>query len=124
MTKKITKNDARRRRLMTAPPLVLRRAGRAGRAGPQKAATAPGSRKFSAASQNASRPKGELEYLNPFTLLVAVVLSAQATDAGVNKATKPFSLIADAPQKMLALGEDRLRDISRRSASTAPRRRM
>jgi endonuclease III len=55
-------------------------------------------------------PKGELEYLNPFTLLVAVVLSAQATDAGVNKATRALFAAADTPQKMLALGEERLRD--------------
>ncbi|SER50351.1 DNA-(apurinic or apyrimidinic site) lyase /endonuclease III [Faunimonas pinastri] len=49
-------------------------------------------------------PKGELEYVNPFTLLVAVVLSAQATDAGVNKATRRLFEIADTPEKMLALG--------------------
>jgi endonuclease III len=55
-------------------------------------------------------PKGELEHLNPYTLLVAVVLSAQATDAGVNKATRELFKRADTPQKMLALGEDRLRD--------------
>jgi endonuclease III len=50
-------------------------------------------------------PKGELEYVNNFTLLVAVVLSAQATDVGVNKATRALFAIADTPQKMLALGE-------------------
>jgi endonuclease-3 len=55
-------------------------------------------------------PRGELESVNAFTLLVAVVLSAQATDAGVNKATRPLFAIADTPQKMLALGEDKLRD--------------
>jgi endonuclease III len=55
-------------------------------------------------------PKGELEHLNPFTLLVAVVLSAQATDSGVNRATRALFAVADTPQKMLALGEDRLRD--------------
>jgi endonuclease-3 len=55
-------------------------------------------------------PKGELEYVNPFTLLVAVVLSAQATDAGVNKATRALFEVADTPQKMLDLGEERLRD--------------
>ena len=53
-------------------------------------------------------PKGELEYLNPFTLLVAVVLSAQATDAGVNKATRALFAVADTPEKMAALGEERL----------------
>lgn len=51
-------------------------------------------------------PKGELEYVNAFTLLVAVVLSAQATDAGVNKATRGLFAVADTPEKMLALGED------------------
>ena len=50
-------------------------------------------------------PKGELEYINPYTLLVAVVLSAQATDAGVNKATESLFKVADSPQKMLQLGE-------------------
>ena len=53
-------------------------------------------------------PKGELESVNPFTLLVAVVLSAQATDAGVNKATRPLFAIADTPRKMAALGEEAL----------------
>jgi endonuclease III len=53
-------------------------------------------------------PKGELESINPFTLLVAVVLSAQATDAGVNKATKSLFAVADTPEKMAALGEDAL----------------
>jgi len=55
-------------------------------------------------------PRGELEYKNPYTLLVAVVLSAQATDAGVNKATKALFKVADTPAKMLALGEAKLRD--------------
>jgi endonuclease III len=50
-------------------------------------------------------PKGELEYVNDYTLLVAVVLSAQATDVGVNKATRALFAIADTPQRMLALGE-------------------
>lgn len=54
-------------------------------------------------------PQGELDWINPFTLLVAVVLSAQATDVGVNKATKNLFPIADTPEKMLALGEDGLK---------------
>jgi endonuclease III len=58
-------------------------------------------------------PKGELEHLNPFTLLVAVVLSAQATDAGVNRATRSLFQVADTPQKMAALGEEKLRDYIR-----------
>ena len=53
-------------------------------------------------------PEGELKFVNPFTLLVAVVLSAQATDAGVNKATKPLFAVADTPAKMAALGEEGL----------------
>jgi len=55
-------------------------------------------------------PKGELAFINPYTLLVAVVLSAQATDVSVNKATEPLFKVADTPRKMLALGEARLRD--------------
>jgi endonuclease-3 len=59
---------------------------------------------------SASRPipQTELEFINPFTLLVAVVLSAQATDVGVNRATPPLFEAADTPQKMLALGEERI----------------
>jgi endonuclease-3 len=55
-------------------------------------------------------PKSDLEYTNDFTLLVAVVLSAQATDVGVNKATQHLFPIADTPEKMAALGEDAIRD--------------
>jgi len=55
-------------------------------------------------------PKGELDYVNVYTLLVAVVLSAQATDVGVNKATGPLFKIADTPEKMVALGEAKVRD--------------
>jgi endonuclease-3 len=55
-------------------------------------------------------PRSELAYINSYTLLVAVVLSAQATDAGVNKATEKLFKIADTPQKMVALGEAGLRD--------------
>ena len=53
-------------------------------------------------------PKGELDHVNAFTLLVAVALSAQATDAGVNKATRALFASVDTPQKMLALGEEGL----------------
>ncbi len=56
-------------------------------------------------------PRGELEHINPFTLLVAVVLSAQATDAGVNKATPALFKLADTPEKMEKLGETRLRSL-------------
>ena len=58
-------------------------------------------------------PRGELESVNPFTLLVAVVLSAQATDEGVNRATRTLFQVADTPQKMVALGEERLRNYIR-----------
>ena len=53
-------------------------------------------------------PKGELEHVNAYTLVVAVALSAQATDAGVNKATRGLFAVADTPEKMLALGEEGL----------------
>jgi endonuclease-3 len=56
-------------------------------------------------------PETELEHVTPFTLLVAVVLSAQATDAGVNKATPALFAAADTPAKMVALGEARVRDL-------------
>lgn len=62
-------------------------------------------RRFAAAEPH---PKGELEHTNAFTLLVAVALSAQATDAGVNKATRSLFPIADTPARMLALGEEGL----------------
>jgi endonuclease-3 len=55
-------------------------------------------------------PRTELEYINPYTLLVAVVLSAQATDVSVNKATEPLFKIVDTPQKMVALGEAKVRN--------------
>jgi endonuclease-3 len=54
-------------------------------------------------------PRGELDYINPYTLLVAVVLSAQATDVSVNKATEPLFKIVDTPDKMLKLGEAKLK---------------
>ena len=56
-------------------------------------------------------PKGELESVNSFTLLVAVVLSAQATDAGVNKATRALFKVANTPEKMVSLGEEKLREM-------------
>ncbi len=64
-------------------------------------------RRFAAANPE---PKGELEYVNPYTLLVAVVLSAQATDAGVNKATRGLFKAADTPGKMVALGLDEVQE--------------
>ena len=64
---------------------------------------------FSRFSENKPEPKIELEYYSPFTLLVAVVLSAQATDKGVNKVTPSLFSVADTPEKMVLLGEDKLK---------------
>ena len=63
--------------------------------------------RFAAAAPD---PRSELQYINPYTLLVAVVLSAQATDKGVNKATGPLFARAETPEKMVALGEEKLRE--------------
>ena len=65
-------------------------------------------RRFQAANPE---PKGELESVNDFTFLVAVVLSAQATDEGVNKATRGLFAVAATPTAMVALGEERVRDL-------------
>jgi endonuclease-3 len=65
-------------------------------------------RRFEAANPH---PKSELEYVNAFTLLVAVVLSAQATDFGVNKATPALFAVAGSPAKMAALGEEKLQEM-------------
>ena len=85
-----------------APPAAKRTRTR-----PRKAKASPGRvekifARFAAANPE---PKGELESANPYTLLVAVVLSAQATDASVNKATRGLFKMADTPKKMVALGE-------------------
>ena len=61
---------------------------------------------FSRFRERMPEPKGELDHVNAFTLVVAVALSAQATDKGVNRATGPLFQIADTPEKMLALGEE------------------
>src|ERR1700743_3253235 len=65
---------------------------------------------FGAFAADNPEPTGELEYVTPFTLLVAVVLSAQATDAGVNKATPKLFAVADTPEKMVALGVEGIED--------------
>jgi endonuclease III len=67
-------------------------------------------RRFAAANPT---PRGELQHINPYTLLIAVVLSAQATDAGVNKATPALFELADTPEKMVRLGEARVRSLIR-----------
>ena len=61
---------------------------------------------FTRFQESEPAPKGELNHVNAYTLVVAVALSAQATDAGVNKATEKLFKIADTPEKMLALGEE------------------
>ncbi|MFN3609852.1 MAG: endonuclease III [Hyphomonas sp.] len=67
---------------------------------------AKASQLFAALAEDRPDPRTELEFVNPFTLLVAVALSAQATDVGVNKATRKLFAVADTPEKMLALGEE------------------
>src|SRR5690606_14355883 len=91
----------------TAAQRGSRRSGRAFRSAYAPAEIEEIFRRFAARDPE---PKGELEHHNPFTLLVAVVLSAQATDAGVNRATRPLFAVADTPEKMLALGEEKLRE--------------
>lgn len=69
--------------------------------GPEKATAL-----FSALAKDRPDPRTELDFMNPYTLVVAVALSAQTTDVGVNKATAKLFKIADTPEKMLALGEE------------------
>ena len=65
---------------------------------------------FARLAERLPEPKTELEYTSPFTLVVAVALSAQATDVGVNKATRRLFAVADTPEAMLALGEEGVRE--------------
>ena len=65
---------------------------------------------YQALSDDNPEPKGELDWVNEYTLLVAVVLSAQATDIGVNKATGPLFKVAKTPEAMVKLGEAKVRD--------------
>ena len=91
-------------RLATASPVTRSKAG-------AKLCTAAEISQIFEIFRNLSpEPKGELEHVNPYTLLVAVVLSAQATDAGVNKATRALFQNVRTPQAMLQLGEDKLRE--------------
>lgn len=101
----------------------LRRAGTPASANPPKRPTVPRGRRpksvppavveeiFTRFEKAEPEPKGELNYVNSYTLLVAVVLSAQSTDAGVNRATQKLFTLADTPAKMLALGEAKVRDL-------------
>jgi endonuclease III len=108
--RKSAKDSAKRsaRRIVAKPPRGQARAKKPKRWTPAEVREA-----FSRFQKANPEPKGELEHLNPFTLLVAVVLSAQATDAGVNRATRALFAVADTPQKMLALGEEKLREYIR-----------
>lgn len=94
MTKTPAKPAPKKRKKRAAPTL-----------GPEKTA-----RLYAALAEDRPAPKTELEYHNPYTLVVAVALSAQATDVGVNKATKKLFKVADTPEKMLALGEEGVAD--------------
>jgi endonuclease III len=85
-------------------PVTLRRASG------KSAAKARAEAVFERLAAASPEPRTELEFTNPYTLLVAVVLSAQATDVGVNKATRALFAIADTPAKMAALGEAALTD--------------
>ncbi|WP_108661928.1 endonuclease III [Acuticoccus kandeliae] len=87
------------------------KAARAAKSGPRSRYTkAEADAFFQRLADALPEPKTELEYKNPFTLLVAVVLSAQATDVGVNRATRALFEVADTPQKMADLGEGKVRD--------------
>jgi endonuclease III len=89
---------------------AARRAASASRSKLSRAAIAT---VFERLAADRPEPRTELAYTNPFTLIVAVLLSAQATDVGVNKATARLFAMADNPAAMLALGEDRVRDAIR-----------
>lgn len=93
------------KRASTKPPAKAPKKIRAGRYPAAQAAEV-----FARFAAIEPEPKGELEHVNAFTLLVAVVLSAQATDAGVNKATRGLFAVAETPAKMVALGEDGVRE--------------
>ena len=102
MARKTTPNPAKK-----AAPKPAKRKG----AKPKPWSAAEVEEAFRRFKKAKPEPKTELEHLNPYTLLVAVVLSAQATDAGVNKATPALFATADTPEKMVALGEDKVRDL-------------
>lgn len=97
-------------RIMATKPSAPTKPTRRKAAGPKPLAKADIAEVFRRFAEIDPEPKGELEHVNAFTLLVAVVLSAQATDAGVNKATRALFKIADTPEKMVGLGEDQVRE--------------
>jgi endonuclease-3 len=106
--KSLCRSTTSARRATTKSAASARKGGGARRSKLKLEAVAEIFRRFAAANPE---PKGELESVNPYTLLVAVVLSAQATDAGVNKATRALFKIANTPEKMVRLGEAKLREM-------------
>jgi endonuclease III len=92
----------------TTPKKIAKKPGTAK---PKPWSTAEVEEAFRRFKQASPAPQTELAHIDPYTLLVAVVLSAQATDAGVNKATPALFALADTPEKMVALGEDKVRDL-------------
>jgi endonuclease-3 len=111
------RRPAKRAKMSRKPPAAKSKPARAAKKSVKPSPKSPKSwtpaeiyEAFSRFRKANPEPKGELEHLNPYTLLVAVVLSAQATDSGVNKATRALFQVADTPQKMLALGEEKVRE--------------
>src|SRR5262249_49162602 len=106
--RKITRAPAKLAKSVKSAPAPRPKAGKTKKTRPWTAAEIEEAfRRFHKADPE---PRGELQHINPFTLLVAVVLSAQATDAGVNKATPALFAAADTPEKMVALGEKKVRE--------------
>ena len=111
MARKTTPKKPRTKPAKKAKPARAKAAVKAAKARKPKPWTAAEIEEAFRRFQQANpEPRGELQHINPYTLLVAVVLSAQATDAGVNKATPALFAAADTPEKMVALGEDKVRD--------------
>ncbi len=103
--------DSRKPNIEPLPDKGKPRIVRAGaRSSPKPLTAADIEQIFTAFTKANPEPKGELEHVNVYTLLVAVVLSAQATDAGVNRATRALFKIAETPDKMVALGEEKVRE--------------
>jgi len=101
----MTQEKSRSRAAAEKPPGAKRTADRNGAADARRVREI-----FARFAAREPNPRGELDYINPYTLLVAVVLSAQATDAGVNRATKDLFALASTPQAMIALGEEGVRE--------------
>ena len=106
--KSLCRSTTSARRATTKSAASARKGGGARRSKLKGEAVAEIFRRFAVENPE---PKGELESVNSYTLLVAVVLSAQATDAGVNKATRALFKIANTPEKMVSLGEAKLREM-------------